>query len=237
LQKLQTIQVEARINAVRQMMRDAGMQSLPEVYQQALGPNGESIRDYRGTLENLNRSYEDFVRDRRLTANWGENYQALRIGNSKLTVQEFESRTLSIQQQSANEAYDRGKLLIATGQLRLRNDDYVLTLGAYVDDQVRRDLRLFGKDEGLVDSRASSIFAVNRYIQSNGIVGIPDLRLGAALLSDVTLANKTGYTEQLRRWNVIIPNDTVIVRPVQVGGSYVIQRSTFLPIFNGGRRP
>jgi hypothetical protein len=70
-----------------------------------------------------------------LAANVGENHQSLRIGNSKMTVQEFEARTLRLQQQSTDEACDRGKVLIAIGQLLLRNGDYVLTLGAYVATQ------------------------------------------------------------------------------------------------------
>jgi hypothetical protein len=185
----------------------------------------------------LNKSYEDFVRDRRLTANLGENYQSLRIGNPKMTPQEFETRTLRLQQQSTDEAYDRGKVLIATGQLLLRNGDYALTLGAYVDEQVRRDLRLFGRDEGLYDSRTSNAFAVNRTIRSGELIGIPDLRLGTGLLSDVSLASKDGYTGQLRRWNYMIQNDTLIVRPTQLGGAYVVPRSTILPLPSGGRRP
>jgi membrane protein YdbS with pleckstrin-like domain len=38
---------------------------------------------------------------------------------------------------------------IATGQLPLRNGDYALTLGLYVDEQVRFRLRSFGSSEGL----------------------------------------------------------------------------------------
>jgi hypothetical protein len=160
----------------------------------------------------------------------------LRIGNSKMTVQEFETRTLRLQQQSTDEAYDRGRLAIATGQLPLRNGDYALTLGAYVDRQVRNDLREFGRVESLNDARSSNTFAVNRYIQNSGLIGVPDLRLGAGLLSDVTLASKDGYTEQLRRWNYMIPNDTLVVRPTQLGGAYVVQRSTILPLLNGAKR-
>lgn len=73
----------------------------------------------------------------------------------------------------------------------------MLTLGAYVDDQTRLDLRRFGVAEAITDSRFSNSFAVNRYIRGGGFVGIPDLRLGVGLLSDVSLAPKDGYTDQL----------------------------------------
>jgi hypothetical protein len=69
------------------------------------------------------------------------------------------------------------------------------------------------------------------------MVGIPDLRLGNALLSDVTLSPKTGYTEQLRRWNVIMPNDTIIIRPEQLGGAYVVPRNTIQPVSPPRRGP
>ena len=161
----------------------------------------------------------------------------VRIGNSQMTVQEFETRTLQLQQQAANESFARGKVLIATGQLPLKNGDYALTLGTFVDRQVRTDLRRFGAAEGVVDSRVSDTFAVNRYIRGSGLVGIPDLRVGSGLLSDVTLSPKDGYTYQLRSWNVIIPNDTVIVRPDQLGGAYVVPRSTIRPPVSNPKKP
>lgn len=152
-----------------------------------------------------------------------------------MTVPEFEAKVLAVQQQAANEAYDRGKQLIASGQLALKNGDYALTLGSYVDSQVRNQLRRFGAANGLPDSAASNVFAVNRQLRGNGMVGIPDLRLGGNLLSDVTLGHKDGFTDQLRRWNEIRPNDTLIIRPDQLGGSYVVPRQTIRPLVPPGR--
>ena len=236
LDKLRSLQVESKLNGMRQAMRGAGVSNVPAGYEMEIDANG-TRRDYKATLEKLTTVYEDFVRDQRLRANWGENYKTVRIGNSQMTVQEFETRTLRLQQQAANEAFARGKELIATGQLLTKNGDYMLTLGTYVDRQVRIDLRDFGAAEGIADSRISNSFAVNRYIRGSGLVGIPDLRLGTGLLSDVTLSPKDGYTDQLRRWNVIIPNDTVIMRPDQLGGAYVVPRSTIRLPIPGGKKP
>jgi hypothetical protein len=169
---------------------------------------------------------DDDAKNQRYTQTWGADWQNVRIGRNAMTVQQFEQQVLRVQQQAANDAYDRGKVLIATGQLTLRNNDYALTLGAYVDDRVRRDLRAWGVGQGIPDSSASNVFAVNRQIRGQGLVGIPDLRLGSNLLSDVTLSPKNSTTEQLQRWNQIRPNDTLIIRPDQLGGSYVVPRNT-----------
>jgi hypothetical protein len=131
-----------------------------------------------------------------------------------------------VQQRATNEAFTRGVQAIATGQLPLRNGDYALTLGLYVDEQVRRDLRAFGAGQGLPDASSPDLFAVNRRVSGQGLIGVPDLRLGTNLISDVSLTPKDGLTEQLQRWNLIRPNDTLIIRPEQLGGSYVVPRST-----------
>jgi hypothetical protein len=230
LATLQNLQAEGRLSEMRQAMRNAGMSNVSDGYVPSWDANGNLVRDYRATADQLSRDYEGFVRDQRLRANWGDNYQSLRIGNSQMTVQEFETRTLQLQQAAANQAYNRGVELIATGQLRLQNGNYQLTLGSYVDQQTRLDLRRFGVAEGIPDSTASNIFAVNRYIRGNDMIGIPDLRMGSGLLSDVSLARKDGYTDQLRRWNVILPNNTLIIRPDQLGGSYVVPRGSIRPL-------
>jgi hypothetical protein len=237
LDHLQAKQAESRINDMRQAMRNAGMTNVADNFEKVWTSDGRAVPDYKATAEKLSQAYEGFVRDQRLRANWGDNYQSVRIGRSQMTVQEFETRTLGVQQQAANVAYDRGKVLIATGQLTLKNGDFALTLGTYIDGQVRLDLREFGRAEGLTDSRASNLFAVNRYIQNKDMVGIPDLRLGLGLLSDVSLSPKNGLTDQLRRWNAIVPNDTIIIRPAQMGGSYVVPRATIQPVLPIRGRP
>jgi hypothetical protein len=225
-------QTESKINAMRQAMRNGGMANVPDGFEKMWVNEGGVMRtapDYGATIDKLSKAYEGFVQDKRLRDNWGPNYENLRLGNSKMTVLEFETRTLRIQQQATNEAYERGVKAIATGQLPLKNGDYALTLGSYIDVQVRIQLRDFGKFEGLPDSGSSVVFAVNRIIRNGGSIGFPDLRVGAGLLSDVSLARKDGTTEQLRRWNAIVPNDTVIIRPAKLGGAYVVPRDTIQP--------
>jgi hypothetical protein len=154
-----------------------------------------------------------------------------------MSVTEFENRVLQIQQQVADDANREARQLIATGELVPRNaEDYARTVGARMDEQARRALRDFGVREGLPDSSASNLFAVNRLIRGGGYSGIPDLRLGNNLISDVSLTHKNGDTEQLRNWNVIRPNDTVIIRPTDLGGPYVIPRSTIRPPSSGGSK-
>jgi hypothetical protein len=102
-----------------------------------------------------------------------------------------------------------------------------------VDGQVRDRLRAFGRAEGMPDSSASNVFAVNRQMRGQDMIGYPDLRLGANTISDVSLTPKDGRTDQLRRWNVIRTNDTIIMRPTNMpggGGAYVVPRSTIAPV-------
>jgi hypothetical protein len=235
LAKLNALQAEARIDDMRQAMRRAGMADVPDGYEHGWDSSGNSRRDYGATADKLTSAYDNFLRDQRLRSNWGDDYASVRVGRSQMTVQQFEARVLEVQQRAVNAAYERGKLAIATGELPLKNNDYILTLGSYVDQQVRFELRRFGASEGLPDSTASTVFAVNRRITGNGMTGIPDLRVGSRLLSDTTLAPKTGATEQLRRWNEIRPNDTLIIRPDALGGSYVVPRSTIRPVNPPGR--
>ncbi len=87
-------------------------------------------------------------------------------------------------------------------------------------------MRLFGQFQALPDAAGSNLFAVNRRMTGGGLSGIPDLRLGSNLISDVSLARKDGTYEQLQRWNTMRPNDTIIIRPDALGGSYVVPRTT-----------
>jgi hypothetical protein len=83
------------------------------------------------------------------------------------------------------------------------------------------------------DSSASNVFAVNRQIRGQDMIGIPDLHLGSNTISDVSLTPKNGLTDELRRWNVIRPNDTVIIWPTNMpggGGAYVVPRTTIAPV-------
>ncbi len=224
--QLQAAQAEASIEAMRSQLRAAGVANVPADYERVWVQGGNSVRDYGATMDRLQSLYNDHLTNQRLTQTWGENWRDVRNGRSQMTPVEFERQVLQVQQQAANDAYARGVQLLATQQLSLKNGDYALTLGAYVDEQVRLELRTFGSAQGLPDSSASNVFAVNRQMRGQSLVGIPDLRLGYNLLSDVSLARKDSNTAQLQRWNLIRPNDTIIIRPDQLGGAYVVPRAT-----------
>lgn len=236
LGQLQTAQAESRIESLRVAMRAAGMSNVPNDYERAWLEGGAMVKDYGATARRLQSAYQDFLTDRRYTETWGSNWRDLRIGRSQMTVAEFETTVLRLQQRATNEAYERGKLAIATGEMPLRGS-YVLTLGNFIDGQVRNDLRDFGKEQGLPDSAGSNLYAVNRMIRGEGLAGIPDLLIGRNLMSDVSLASKNGNYDQLRRWNTILPNDTIIMRPIGMpgGGAYVVPRTTISPVIQPGR--
>jgi hypothetical protein len=240
MSKMSRQQAESRISDMRQRMLGAGMKDVPTDYRHAWAADGAIIRDYGATVEDLQSRYEGFVRDNRLRATYGDDYQNLRIGKSQMSVLEFERRVLDLQQQATDRYYVKGVELIAKGDLQI-NGDYARTLGAYMDQQVRTELRFLAKAEGINDSMASNLWAVNRSIRSDLVEGrgIPDNRLGHNLFADTTLARKNGYTEQIMKWNTIRPEaNYLMVRPNQLGGSYVIPRTSIQP-FNlarpGGR--
>jgi hypothetical protein len=231
MSKMSRLQAESRINDMRQRMMEAGTKDVPTDYRQSLVEGGRIVRDYGSTVDDLQSRYEGFVRDKRLQETWGENYQGLRLGKSQMTVMEFEKRVLDVQQQATNRYYDKGVELIAKGDLQI-NGDYAQTLGNYIDQQVRTELRFLAKGEGINDSMTSNLWAVNRSIRSDLAEGrgIPDNRLGYSLFADTTLARKNGYTEQIMKWNTIRPDaNYLMVRPTQLGGSYVIPRTAIQP--------
>ena len=231
------MRAEGRIESMRAAMRAAGMANVPEGFERAWVAGGAMVRDYGATVDKLQAAYQDFLTDRRYTETWGANWRNARVGRSQMTVREFESTTLRLQQQAANEAYERGKVALATGELPLDAGGYAQTLGNYMDRQVRTQLRAFGASQGLPDSSVSNLFAVNRLIRGAGLAGIPDLRTGTNTISDVTLSPKDGTYDQLRRWNAMVPNDTVIIRPEGMpgGGSYVVPRRTIRPLIPPGK--
>ncbi|WP_454733429.1 MULTISPECIES: hypothetical protein [Cupriavidus] len=231
LGKLSQLQAEGRIEAMRQAMNTAGVQNVPS-YSEAwsVGPDGvaTNVRDYGATAENMQRVYEDFVRDQRLKETWGEDYKNLRIGKSQMDPIEFEKRVLDVHQQVTDAAYKQGVDAIARGKLEVTEGGYAKALGTFIDGRVRDQLRAFAAAEGLSDSAASSIWAVNRRIKSDLVPGwgIPDNRLGTNLYADTTLARKSAYTPQIMKWNEIRPGNVLIIRPTELGGAYAIPRNS-----------
>jgi hypothetical protein len=197
--QLQAAQAEQRIAQMRQTLREAGVPNVGDDFISAWRGDGSLVRDYAATAAQLQQRYDNFLAEQRYTQSHGANWRDLRIGNSGMTVPQFEARVLQVQQSAVDAAYDRGKELIATGQLPLKNGNYALTLGTYVDWVQRDALRQLGRQEGLPDSSASNVFAVNRRISGQGEIGYPDLRVGANTISDVSLSAKNATTELLCR--------------------------------------
>jgi hypothetical protein len=221
---LDRIKVEDRINNYRQQLIDLGVPNVPTGYAENIGgPDGRISRDYSGTLDSLERAYTNHLENARYSSQYGDGWKDIRIGRSNMTVQEFEQQVFRRTQASVDDAYTRGRQRMSDGSLPITyNENF--TLGRYIDEQTRSDMRAFALAEGIPDNQGSQFMAVNRRITgANGTYGIPDLRLGNNLLVDYTLANKTPYSSQIRSWANIQPlTGVLIVRPTAYGGSYVI---------------
>jgi hypothetical protein len=234
--QLSEVQAKEMLDSQRKALTELGIKDLPSD-RKAWNQNGDLVTDYQATAKALAESYESRVRDQRLRETWGDDYQSLRLGKSGYTPQQFEEKSLNLQQSVMDDAVRDGLRMLASGDMKLRNGSIMLTLGSYADAQIRDALRDFYRSEGLSESYVSSHVAVNRKISNGLLSGIPDLRLGSNLLSDSTLANKSAETEQIRRWLGIKPNAyTVVVRPSfpifpnYKPGSWVISPRSVIPI-------
>jgi hypothetical protein len=188
-----------------------------------------TVRDYGATVTELQGIYENHVRDQRLRETWGNDYRSVRIGKSQMTVMEFEKRVLDIHVGATDKAYATGVELIAKGELQVKPGEYAKELGVFIDRQVRDTLRTFARAEGINDSSASNLYAINRRIKNEYDIGIPDSRLGFNLYADTTLARKNAYTPQIMKWNDIRSGNFLIIRPSDLGGPYVIPRASIPP--------
>jgi hypothetical protein len=216
----------ARIDDIREQLLKAGVKNVPGYNLDLAGKI-----DFNGTTENLTRVLEDHVRDQRLRETWGENYQNIRIGKSQFTVLQFEQKVLDVHLQATDRAYNKGVDGIADGSISVKPGDYARALGSYIDEKVRFELRGFAIAEGINDSALSNIWAINRRIKSNSVAGygVPDGRIGLNLYHDTTLARKNGYTEQIQKWNTIRQGNFIIIRPSDLGGPYVLPRTSIQP--------
>lgn len=219
--------MKQRVDAFRQSMIDAGVKNVPEGYDRAYFAGGRQGDDYAGTLNKLANQYLDHMQDHRLREMWGDNYKDIRLGKSQMNVLEFEKWVLDAQQKAVDRAYAQGVEAIQRGDIKVENGQYALVLGNYVDRHQKLELRAMAKAEGINDSGPSKIWGINRRIKIEmpDSHAIPDNRLGYNLYSDATLSRKTAETVQIQRWNAIRPGHTIIIRPTQLGGSYVIPRS------------
>lgn len=218
--------MKQRVDEFRKGMIDAGVKNVPEGYDRAYFAGGKQGNDYAGTLNKLATQYLDHVQDKRLREMWGDHYKDIRLGKSQMNVLEFEKWVLDAQQRAADMAYRDGIEAIRHGEIKAVDGKYALALGQYIDKSARAELRVRARSEGINESSPSKIWAINRRIKIDTVSGhgIPDNRIGHNLYSDTTLARKSSDWEQIQRWNTIRPGHTIIVRPTQIGGSYVIPR-------------
>ncbi|HEX7803629.1 MAG TPA: type IV secretion system protein, partial [Pseudoxanthomonas sp.] len=225
--QLNDAMMKQRVDSFRQSMIDAGVKNVPEGYDRAYFAGGRQGDDYAGTLNKLANQYLDHMQDHRLREMWGDNYKDIRLGKSQMNVLEFEKWVLDAQQKAVDRAYTQGVEAIQRGDIKVENGQYALVLGNYVDRHQKLELRAMARAEGINDSGPSKIWGINRRIKIEipDSHAIPDNRLGYNLYSDATLSRKTAETVQIQRWNAIRPGHTIIIRPTQLGGSYVIPRS------------
>ena len=93
LGKLSQTQAKNQVDAMREAMIKAGVKNVPTDYEQYIGSSGSGI-DFRGTAERLGNVYESYIRDQRLRETWGDDYDSIRVGKSKMNVLEFEKKVL-----------------------------------------------------------------------------------------------------------------------------------------------
>ncbi len=225
--QLNDAMMKQRVDAFRQSMIDAGVKNVPEGYDRAYFAGGRQGDDYAGTLNKLANQYLDHMQDHRLREVWGDNYKDIRIGKSQMGVLEFEKWVLDAQQKAVDRAYTQGIEAIRRGDIKVENGQYALVVGNYVDRHQKLELRAMARAEGINDSGPSKIWGINRRIkiETPANHAIPDSRIGYNLYSDATLSRKTAESVQIQRWNAIRPGHTIIIRPTQIGGSYIIPRA------------
>jgi hypothetical protein len=136
---------------------------------------------------------------------------------------------IRLMQKEADEAYDRGVKLLEGGKLRI-HISRELTLGNYVDGQVRTAMRM-RFDRLNVDTAGSGPVRINRReLETSGderSYRRPDARV-ADMALDVTLSRKTYESPQIRGFFSadFRPRYVSIIRPSQVGkdNSYIITK-------------
>jgi hypothetical protein len=218
--------LKQRVDEFRLGMIEAGVKDVPKTYERAYFAGGQQGNDYAGTLDKLANKYFDHLQDVRLREMWGDNYKDIRLGKSQMNVHEFERWVLDSQQRAVDRAYTQGLNAIKRGDIKIIDGTYATSLGNFIDKLARDDLRRLARAEGISEQGPSRIWAINRRISISSIPasGIPDNRIGYNLFADTTLARKSADTPQIQKWNTIRPGYNVIIRPTQVGGSYVIPR-------------
>lgn len=242
LNRLGRLNAERAIENMRQQMRDQGVPNVPNDYVLSWVRGGNTVRNYRATVEQLEGIYTAFLQDRRLRRTWGDDYRNIRIGNQRLTPLQFERRISALQQRITNESYEQALELESQHQLeRKPGISLNVAIGNYIDNAVRDALRNELRNMGINEHPHSQIAAVNRRLTSpeTSQYGIPDMRLGRNLYMDTTIAFKNPLTPQLRVWHSIYEGHYMIIRPEALGGSYAVPPRNInkLPLAPKGTMP
>lgn len=133
--------------------------------------------------------------------------------------------TLRFLQERVDAAYEEALIRAANGQLKTRLSPNE-AIGNFVDFNVRMQLKRFYDQNGVPTARGKTV-QINRraYDTSadNPSYRVPDARVGD-LAIDVTLARKTFASPQVGGFfrADFKPQAVAIVRPTELGGSYVI---------------
>lgn len=153
---------------------------------------------------------------------------AVALFRMKGDARALQVETLRFVQARTNEAYERGDLLLKAGKLPIHLSRE-LTLGNYIDQEVRGELRRHYNQYG-IDAAGQGPVRVNRreYVTSETeqTYGQPDIRVDKVAF-DITLSPKNAKTRQVVRFfrGDFGPTQVVIIRPKQLGPNhtYAIQ--------------
>ena len=139
----------------------------------------------------------------------------------------YQVETLRFIQKEVDAAYELGLKLLQSGRLAVHLS-VELTLGNFVDGQVRNKLRKFHRANGIPTGRNDPTQVNSNAMNTpEGSYTRPDSRVGNVAF-DVTLERKTPGTKQIRGFfnSDFKPVAVVIVRPRQLGwkSTYIITR-------------
>lgn len=114
LREVNNAVAKSTFEKTRQSLIDMGVKDVPD-FERTLGENGRAGIDWKGSMQRLADTYEAHIRDQRLRETWGDDYASIRLGKSRMTVQEFENRSLSLQQRTLNDAAQDGWKKLTNG--------------------------------------------------------------------------------------------------------------------------
>jgi hypothetical protein len=192
---------------------------------------------YKADIKSLDPSFSfDSIAPNPPTLEYKNNYNAeLRFDRAALTYNKLgkidllQLETYQFYQRSVDRAYTEALRLDSIGQLKYAPGQRNLAIGNFIDVRARDELKLRLDAPKLslkiAEGPGKTIeVAVNRrsYGANETNYRIPDVRVGN-MVFDATVSYKTATTAQVRGFLNAPGTDTVIiVRPTQLGGSYVI---------------